>query len=325
MQTKSYTDLNNLIKALSGVNSFTTEEDSYILSFVNSRAQQAYDTADSWARYLVSGEERNVAVLEISEVEGTSSSDINGLYRIAGVGTDETVGTEHVKGSNIYIKTTAQYFEGSINGTILYQNKDNSKKWSLKVDSEITIQNDGTVSITTAGTPHVTQTDSGVIENPVNVKKWSLSSGSTNIALFEEKQLVPYDMDLKSSIGEFIGIFRKKPSVQNSVLQYDFFVDENGANLLSVVSPNSSNVFVTYKKELETITTSSSIPREFFNYLAHAVYADFLRMDGQTQKAFAEDQIAQNYLDLELDKLQYSNNTNYGLSKFSTYVSKQAR
>ena len=38
MEVKTYTDLKALIQALAGVSSFTTEEDTKILSFVNRRA-----------------------------------------------------------------------------------------------------------------------------------------------------------------------------------------------------------------------------------------------------------------------------------------------
>ena len=59
--------------------------------------------------------------------------------------------------------------------------------------------------------------------------------------------------------------------------------------------------------------------------MAHAVYADFLRMDGQTQKAIAEEQIAEQYLDDELGKASIIANTNIVGKKISTYVNRQSR
>jgi hypothetical protein len=41
------------------------------------------------------------------------------------------------------------------------------------------------------------------------------------------------------------------------------------------------------------------VPAEFFNFIAHAVYADFLRVQNRQQEAIAEDQVAQTYLNLE--------------------------
>jgi len=202
MQVKSYTELKALIQALAGVSSFTTEEDSKILSFVNRRAAEAYNLSPSWARYLVVSEER---------------------------------------------------------------------------------------TITTANT-------------------------------------IPYTQATKNDIGEFIRIHRKQAFLNDSSLEYDFYVDSNGANILNIVNTEDTSAFVTYKKELAAFTADSTdIPLEFFYFVAHAAYADFLRMDGQHGKALTEEQIAKNYLDIELEKIDIRNNNNSINHKFSTYVNRQSR
>jgi len=202
MQVKSYTELKALIQALAGVSSFTTEEDSKILSFVNRRAAEAYNLSPSWARYLVVSEER---------------------------------------------------------------------------------------TITTANT-------------------------------------IPYTQATKNDIGEFIRIHRKQAFLNDSSLEYDFYVDSNGANILNIVNTEDTSAFVTYKKELAPFTeTSEDILLEFFYFVAHAAYADFLRMDGQHGKALTEEQIAKNYLDIELEKIDIRNNNNSINHKFSTYVNRQSR
>ena len=202
MQVKSYTELKALIQALAGVSSFTTEEDSKILSFVNRRAAEAYNLSPSWARYLVVSEER---------------------------------------------------------------------------------------TITTANT-------------------------------------IPYTQSTKNDIGEFIRIHRKQAFLNDSSLEYDFYVDSNGANILNIINTEDTSAFVTYKKELAAFTADSTdIPLEFFYFVAHAAYADFLRMDGQHGKALTEEQIAKNYLDIELEKIDIRNNNNSINHKFSTYVNRQSR
>ena len=202
MQVKSYTDLKALIQALAGVSSFTTEEDSKILSFVNRRAAEAYNLSPSWARYLVISEER------------------------------------------------------------------------------------------------------------------TLTSGN----------VVPYTEASKEDIGEFIRIHRTQAFQKNSALEYDFYVDANGANILNITNDNDTSAFVTYKKELPTFTADSEdFPLEFFHFVAHASYADFLRMDGQHGKALTEEQIAKNYLDIELEKIDIRSNNNSINHKFSTYVNRQSR
>lgn len=205
MQVKSYSGvggLKELIQALAGVSSFTTEEDSKILSFVNRRAAEAYNLSPSWARYLVVSEER---------------------------------------------------------------------------------------TITTANT-------------------------------------IPYTQATKDDIGEFIRIHRRQAFLNDSSLEYDFYVDSNGANILNIVNTEDTSAFVTYKKELAPFTVDSAdIPLEFFYFVAHAAYADFLRMDGQHGKALTEEQIAKNYLDIELEKIDIRNNNNSINHKFSTYVNRQSR
>jgi len=103
-------------------------------------------------------------------------------------------------------------------------------------------------------------------------------------------------------------------------------VDANGANILNITNDNDTSAFVTYKKELPTFTADSTdFPLEFFYFVAHAAYADFLRMDGQHGKALTEEQIAQNFLDIELEKIDIRNNNNSINHKFSTYVNRQSR
>jgi hypothetical protein len=48
MQERTYSDLLTLIRSLSGAGSFTAEEQTSILSFVNRRASEAYNMSQSW-------------------------------------------------------------------------------------------------------------------------------------------------------------------------------------------------------------------------------------------------------------------------------------
>jgi len=73
------------------------------------------------------------------------------------------------------------------------------------------------------------------------------------------------------------------------------------------------------------LSSATDIPLEFFYWAAHATYADFLRMDGQVDKAMAEEGAAQTYLVLEMDKAEHQRNNNAVLRRISTYVSRSAR
>ena len=119
---------------------------------------------------------------------------------------------------------------------------------------------------------------------------------------------------------------RKKAFLNESALEYDFFVNNDGANVLNVANGEDSVVYVTYKKPFTEFTTSSTdIPQEFFYFVAHAAYADFLRMDGQHGKALTEEQLAQSFLAIELEKIDIRSNNNSINKKFSTYVNRQSR
>lgn len=138
-------------------------------------------------------------------------------------------------------------------------------------------------------------------------------------------QTIPYTETSKDNIYEFIRIHRTQPFLRNSALEFNFYVDGNGAHILNLTTADANSAFVTYKKELSQFTDSSTdIPGEWFSFVAHGAYADFLRMDGQHDKAMAEEQIAMNYIAMELEKVDNMSNNN-ALNRFSTHTSRQAR
>ena len=186
-----------------------------------------------------------------------------------------------------------------------------------------------------AGVDSFTTEEDAHIENFVNRRAsqaYNMSqSWSRYLVISEERTLtsgnvVPYTESNKNNIGEFIRIHRTQAFQKNSALEYDFYVDANGANILNITNDNDLTAFVTYKKELPLFNSSSTdIPAEFFHYLAHGAYADFLRMDGQHGKALTEEQLAQGYIDSQLEQIDIRNNNNSINKKFSTYVNRQSR
>jgi len=209
MQVKYNRDLYDLISALAGVSSFTTNENTQLLNFAKRRMYEAYQATPMWPRYLVAGEERTV-----------SSS------------------------------------------------------------------------------------------------------------------VIAFTQSSKNDIAEFIRIHRTQPFLKNSALEFDFFVQSDGAHILNLTTADADSAFVTYKKELTDIPSTwdltgdkstQEIPLEFFYYVAHSVYADFLRMDGQHDKALAEEQVADKYLANELEKTDQVMNNNTVKKRFNTYVSNQSR
>lgn len=139
-------------------------------------------------------------------------------------------------------------------------------------------------------------------------------------------QVVPFTQTGKDKISEFQRIHRDQPFLNTGTMEYNFYVDSNGAHVMNLGSTTDSSVYVTYKKEFVDFTKESEdIPQEFFYFGAHATYADFLRMDGQTSKAMDEENKASTYLATELEKLDIISNNNTIRRKFTTYVSTQSR
>ena len=321
MQNKTYTDLKALIQALAGVSSFTSEENTKILSFVNRRAAEAYNLSPSWARYLVESEERTLSSFSVS---GYGLENYNGLFYKYG---------DDANGNAVYIKNQKSSFtDNRIGDAYVYDST--NKIWQFLGGTFTKNLETGVVTYTKSATINSQRDTSIEYENPWDVIWDAVGSALPQVKrvqAVEYSELVPGFSSSdpvvnRETIGEFIRIHRKKAFLNESALEYDFFVNNDGANVLNVANGEDSVVYVTYKKPFtEFTTTSTDIPQEFFYFVAHAAYADFLRMDGQHGKALTEEQLAQSFLAIELEKIDIRNNNNSINKKFSTYVNRQSR
>lgn len=114
---------------------------------------------------------------------------------------------------------------------------------------------------------------------------------------------VPYTQVGLETVGTFLKIQAVAPYTTASPQDYNFYVDSAGAKLITSATP--ANAFVTYKKILadtygETTGLQSAVPAEWFDYIAHGVYSDYLRAEGQQEKSLAADQEAAMILEDEL-------------------------
>tara|TARA_Y100001938_G_C8001202_1_gene384797 strand:- start:322 stop:951 length:630 start_codon:yes stop_codon:yes gene_type:complete len=146
--------------------------------------------------------------------------------------------------------------------------------------------------------------------------------------------IVPFTETSKTTIGEFLRINREQPFLQNSTIDFEFFVESDGAHVINLTTADSTtSVFVTYRQPVTLLTSLDTdgsgsltqVPQEYFYFMAHATYADFLRMDGQHSKAGFEEEIAEKYLAESLDNPQQVYNNNTVGQRFKTYVSQQSR
>ena len=336
MQTRTYGDLFKITSALIGTGGeLDVSEQDQVSHFINRRFQQAFDESPVWPRYLVSSEARDIISLNISGLGAGGSSDqsakINANYILLG----QDSGTEGaVAGTNVYYNPAQGTKSATtINSTIIFK-RSSTNRWEIHEGTDISIAADGSISVDVGtGSTVLFEADANKKDNPSEVVTWTLTAALVSgTPLVVDKQLIPYAQTSKASIGDFNRIHRKQAFMNNSSLEYEFFVDFDGANILNIANSTDNEAFVSYKKQFTPFTVTSDyynsvveVPGEFFNYIAHSVYADFLRVQNRQEQALAEEQVAQTYLALELEKIDIRSNNNTINKRFSTYVNRQAR
>ena len=338
MQTRTYKDLFRLITSMIGTGGElpgSGTEDTQVADFINRRFQQAFDQSPIWPRYFVNSEARDIISLIISGLGAGSSSDfssqVNGNYILVG---QDSGSSGAVAGTNVYYNPAQGTKNATtINSTIIYK-RSSTNRWEIEEGADVAIAADGSISVD-AGTGNLVlvEADTNKKDNPSEVVTWTLTATLVSgTPLVVDEQLIPYAQTGKTTIGDFNRIHRKRAFLNNSAVEYEFFVDLNGANILNIVNSTDNEAFVSYKKQFTPFTVTTDfynstveVPGEFFNFIAHAVYADFLRVQNRQQEAIAEEQVAQTYLALELEKIDIRSNNNTVNKRFSTYVNRQSR
>lgn len=131
------------------------------------------------------------------------------------------------------------------------------------------------------------------------------------------------------TIDTFLRIHRTEPFVSASAQEYDFMVTSEGARLIEG-SLDPSSAFVTYKKTHDDIygttgTDVTTVPKEWFDYMAHGAYADYLRAEGQQEKAALADAEAADILTDELLRIDEQHTPQIVSSRIFTNSNMQTR
>jgi len=122
-------------------------------------------------------------------------------------------------------------------------------------------------------------------------------------------------------------IHKQNPREYSYTDEYLFLQDEDafGNTRITLItdetigSPGGKNVYITYRRHLDDLinevvgvtsgmighlsTDGKTIPWMLFPYIVYGSYVDFLKSDGQTSKALAEEQNAGQILLAEIDKI----------------------
>lgn len=187
-----------------------------------------------------------------------------------------------------------------------------------------------------AGIEAMTASDEFFFENSLNRAAYE-AYGTSNewpryIVVGEERSLnsdniVPFAESGKDNIEEFMRIHRGKSYFNNSELEFDFYVDSNGANLVNANPSEEDVVYATYKKEWDGpyAYDSSSIPGEFVDFIIYSCLADFYQGDGQSENAQLMRMESQKFLTNELIKIQKTKNRNIFGTWFKNHTNMQSR
>lgn len=337
MQNRTYGDLFKLIQSLAGVNSFTSQEQGDISRFINRRYFQAYNESPNWVRYINVSEEREVGDLVMKDMQSTLASDVllEGAYY--------KFGTQTQKGAPDYASVSGitSNIYARVNGTLsndlptqCFIRMYSGDNWTWKLGNPTLVeQTDGSYYVNALSERAAETTSNQNNDEPWDVSTWDEIHDATTTAMkVVEGPIVPYVQTNKNDINEFIRIHKKKAFLKNSAVEYEYYVTFEGAHIINLLDTADKSIFVTYKKKFSTFTTSSdyatsteTVPEEFFAFIAHTAYADFLRMDGQHSKAMLEEETAKGALDMQLERNDIISNINNTTSRFSTYVNRQSR
>ena len=141
--------------------------------------------------------------------------------------------------------------------------------------------------------------------------------------------VIPYSESGLSSIDTFLRVYKQAPYIASSVQEYDIMVTSAGATLVCG-DLNPSEAYVTYKAQLTDTYgdgggEQAAIPAEWYQYMAHGTYADYLRAEGQQEKSVIADQEAEMLLQDEMIRLDENHTSGLVSNRIFTNANMQMR
>lgn len=141
---------------------------------------------------------------------------------------------------------------------------------------------------------------------------------------------VPWTQAGLDSVDTFVIIHRSAPYIADSAQNFDFYVDFTGAKIVDG-DLNSASAFTTYKKQTAAVYgdgtsgTTTEVPDEWFEYLAHGTYSDWLRSEGQMEKSQIADAEAMDKLTDELIRIDEMRSSALVSTRIQTNANMQSR
>jgi hypothetical protein len=114
--------------------------------------------------------------------------------------------------------------------------------------------------------------------------------------------LIDFAQPGETEIADVFAVWNTSPYLNALPARVGYTLTRDGVQLIGPTSADP--VWIYYRERCPTYTASDTFPYIFFEYVLHAAYADWLRSDGQNDKAAQADAQAEEYLQLEHDKLE---------------------
>lgn len=283
MTTIPYSDLLAGIEALCGA-TLATVERTRIKAFVNRRARKAYAECRYWPRFL-KVEERVVSEDGLLPYEETGLSTIGQVFRIHA---DQPYQRD----------TSLEYvdFSARADGIQITNYQPNNDPDNMVLTGTATPDVTGTYYPVSA----TLYTIDGASSAPAS-GTWSVISYNSFLQLWESFRYI--DGVSQALIEGYFFEFSSAATPSGLTLS-----PQNGAIGSVLVTPDNHTAFVTYKAKLTSTYgdgdgEDEDVPEEWFDYLMNGAYADWLRNEGQNEKAIVEDQLATEFLTQQLEKL----------------------
>jgi len=218
MQTREYGDLFSLISNMIGAVTLAADEQTQVANFINRRYFEAFQESPVWPRYVVTGEERDIAVYNISGVTGADADKVNGNYALVGLSNGVGGDNGSKDGSKIYVKIE-NHNKATLVGSGIYQESDNA--FVITGDDFDLSYNSSTdrYSITETGTVRFSAQASDDTELE-DVLSWTAGTGVSGQPSIKVVQMIPYEQPNRTNIGIPLRVNRKKAFLNNSEIEY---------------------------------------------------------------------------------------------------------
>jgi hypothetical protein len=183
-----------------------------------------------------------------------------------------------------------------------------------------------TYTILTVGTTNWTLV--GASTNTVGVQFVATGAATGTGTATWNSNIIPFTQAGLSEIDQFLRIHKSyQPFYQTSSIEVEYYVTSAGAHVICDPASTPPTAYVTYRKPWNGpyTTISTDIPDEWFDYIAHGAYADWLRADGKNDIAAGEDTNANTFLENAMSEVNNSRVAGVIAQRISTHVSRSYR